>query len=89
MSELAVVDRDVSPFDRVELSPDGRVEYDDGRLTALFPENADTAEYVVALFHYSGGDSTVELPDDSVVLGAGEGVVTALVPSDAYTEGGA
>lgn len=88
MSNLKVVETDVEPFDRVTLNPEGRVEYDDGRLTALYPENADESEYVAALFHYDTGD-TVSLPDSTVVLGAGEGVVTALVPADAYTaEGG-
>jgi hypothetical protein len=87
MSELAVVDTDVEPFDRVEVAPDGRVDYSDGHLTALFPENSETREYVVALFHYGGGDNTVDVPDDTVVLGAGEGVVTALVPAEAYGGG--
>lgn len=88
MSELFVVDTDVEPFDRVELSPDGRVEYDGGQLTALFPENADVRQYVVSLFNYGGESDTVDLPDDSVVLDVGEGVVTVLVPSDAYAGDG-
>jgi len=87
MSDLKVVETDVEPFDRVTLNPEGRIEYDDGRLTALYPENADESEYFVALFHYD--TDPLSLPDSTVVLGAGEGVVTALVPTDAYSvEGG-
>ncbi|CAM2757038.1 hypothetical protein [Halobacterium salinarum] len=83
MSELQVVDTGVEPLSRVEFAPDGRVNYADGRLTAVYPKNADTVEYVVAVFNYRES-STVELPNDSVVLSVGEGVVVAAVPADAY-----
>lgn len=86
MSELNVVETDVDVFDRVALNPEGRIEYEDGRLTALYPEKAGETEYVVARFHYDSG--SVELPDDTVVLGVDEGVVMALVPEDAYHTGG-
>ena len=87
MSDLSIVDQNVEPFDTVTLNPEGRVNYDDGRLTALYPKGSDVDTYRVALFHYD--DDTVSLPDDSVVLEASEGVVTALVPEDAYAEGDA
>jgi hypothetical protein len=90
MSELAVVEKGVDPFDTVTLNPEGRVDYTDGRLTALYPADSETEDYRVALFHYDGADGSVELPEGAVVLDAGEGVVTALVPEGAYsTEGGA
>jgi len=82
MSELEVLDTDVSPLSRVEFSADGRVEYSDGRLRCLYPSEADTTEYVVAVFNVEG--ETVELPDGAVVLSISEGVVVAAVPSDAY-----
>jgi hypothetical protein len=83
MSELEVLDTDVSPLSRVEFNPDGRVEYENGRLTAVYPSDADVREFVIAVFRYADSD-TVELPNDSVVLSVGEGVVVTAVPSDAY-----
>lgn len=88
MSELEVVDTSVSPLSRVEFNPDGRVEYENGRLTAVYPSDADVREFVIAVFNYRES-STVELPEGAVVLSVGEGVVVAAVPSDAYgVEGG-
>ena len=83
MSELEVVDTAVEPLSRVEFSPDGRVEYDDGRLRCLYPSDAAITEFVIAVFDY-GASSTVELPEGAVVLSVGEGTVVAAVPSDAY-----
>jgi len=88
MGELEVVDTAVEPLSRVEFAPDGRVEYENGRLTAVYPSNADVREFVVAVFNYRDTNS-VELPDGAVVLSVGEGVVSAAVPSDAYGVGGA
>jgi len=82
MSELTVVDKAVEPLDRVEFSADGRVEYSDGRLRVLYPSEADTTEYVVAVFNVESG--TVELPDGAVVLSIDEGVVVAAVPASEY-----
>jgi len=73
----------VEPLSRVEFAPDGRVEYADGRLTAVYPKNADTVGYVIARFDYTESD-TVELPNDSVVLSVGGGVLVAAVPANAY-----
>jgi len=87
MSELEVLDTAVSPLSRVEFDPDGRVEYENGRLTAVYPSDADVREFVIAVFRYADSD-TVELPNDSVVLSVGEGVVVAAVPSSAYGAGG-
>lgn len=88
MSELEVVDTSVSPLSRVEFNPDGRVEYENGRLTAVYPSDADVREFVIAVFRYADSD-TVELPEGAVVLSVGEGVVVTVVPSSAYgVEGG-
>ncbi|KAB7514586.1 hypothetical protein DM867_05545 [Halosegnis rubeus] len=87
MSELEIVDTAVSPLSRVKFNPDGRVEYENGRLTAVYPSDADVREFVIAVFRYANSD-TVELPNDSVVLSVGEGVVVSAVPSDAYGVGG-
>lgn len=84
MTELAVVDLQVSPFDTVELDASGRVEYDGGELIAIHEADAETTEYRVARFQFDGGGSTVELPDGAVVLGVEKGGVTALVPTEAY-----
>ena len=86
MTELEVVDTAVEPLTRVEFSADGRVEYDDGRLRCLYPSEADTTEYVVAVFNVESG--AVELPEGAVVLSISEGVVVAAVPSSAYGVGG-
>jgi len=87
MTELEVVDTAVEPLSTVEFNPDGRVDYENGRLTAVYPSDADVREFVIAVFDY-GESSTVELPNDSVLLSVGEGVVVAAVPSDAYGVGG-
>jgi hypothetical protein len=84
---LEIVDTAVSPLSRVKFNPDGRVEYENGRLTAVYPSDADVREFVIAVFRYANSD-TVELPNDSVVLSVGEGVVVSAVPSDAYGVGG-
>jgi len=73
--------QNVSAFDRLTLNTDGRLEFEDGALTAVYPEESDESEYVVAMFPVEGG--TVELPDRAVVLEATDTVV-ALVPADAY-----
>jgi len=82
MSELQVVDKAVEPLDRAEFSADGRVEYSDGRLRCLYPSDADTTEYVVAVFNVE--DGTVELPEGAVVLSIDEGVVVSAVPASEY-----
>lgn len=89
MNALEVVDKNVEPLDTVEFAPDARINYnDDGcRLRCLYPSEADTTEFVVAVFQYAESD-TVELPEGAVVLSLGEGVVVAAVPSDAYGVGG-
>lgn len=73
--------QNVSAFDRLTLNTDGRLEFEDGALTAVYPEESGESEYVVAMFPVEGG--TVELPDRAVVLEATDTVV-ALVPADAY-----
>ena len=87
MLELEVVDMEVEPLDRVEFNPDGRVDYEDGRLRCLYPSEADTTEFVIAVFKYSNSYS-VKLPSDSVVLNVDEGSVMTAVPSSAYGVGG-
>jgi len=82
MSELEVLDTAVEPLTRVEFSADGRVKYTDGRLRCLYPSEADTTEYVVAVFNVESG--TVELPDGAAVLSIDEGVVVAAVPASEY-----
>jgi len=86
MTELEVVDENVEPLDTVEFAPDGRVEYGDGRLTAVYPSDVGVTEFVIAVFQYDDTNS-VELPNDSVVLSVGEGTVSAAVPSSAYGGG--
>jgi hypothetical protein len=83
MTELqTVVEENVEPFDRLTLNTDHRIDFEDGELTAAYPENADETEYQVALFPTSE-DGSVELPDGSAVLSVGESVV-ALVPVEQY-----
>jgi len=79
---FAVVHREnLEAFDRLTVNTEYRLEFDDGELTAVYPENADETEYVTAMFPVSEG--TVELPDGAVVLEATDTVV-ALVPNAAY-----
>lgn len=82
---LTVVDREnVEAFDRLTLNADHRLEFEDGELTAIYPDRADETEYVVAMYPVEGG--TVELPDGAVVLEATDTVV-ALTPATAYGGG--
>ncbi|OYR82987.1 hypothetical protein DJ84_09070 [Halorubrum ezzemoulense] len=79
---LTVVDREnVDAFDRLTLNADHRLEFEDGTLTAVYPDGADETEYVVGIYPVEGG--TVELPDGAVVLEATDTVV-ALTPATAY-----
>jgi len=77
--------QNVSAFDTLEISTEGRLEFEDGELSAVYPDGADETEYVVAT--YPVESERVVLPDRAVVLEATDSV-TALVPADAYGSGG-
>ncbi|PSP79516.1 hypothetical protein BRC81_04695 [Halobacteriales archaeon QS_1_68_20] len=77
--------QNVDAFDRLTLNTEGRLEFEDGTLTAVYPDGAEETEYVVALFPVEGG--TVELTDSAVVLEATGDTVVALVPATAYGGG--
>lgn len=83
LAELQVVERRVSAFDTVSLDPDGRIDYSEGELTAVFEADAETETFRVALFNYGESDA-LEIPEGAVILGVGNGVATALVPTEAY-----
>lgn len=77
-----VTESNVETFDEVTLNPDHRLDFEDGELTAVYPENADETEYRVAMFPITNG--TVELPDGAAVLDVTTDTVVALVPEAAY-----
>lgn len=82
MADFDVVHhKNLQAFDTVELNTEHRLEFDSKELSAVYPSNADTTEYTVAIFNVS--DGTVDLPSGAAVLEASDTVV-ALVPNDAY-----
>jgi hypothetical protein len=83
-NNLCVVDRDVSTFDKLELNADGKLSYDDGELTAVYPADADEMSYVVASFAIEDGEA--EVPDGAVVLAADDRL-HCLVPAGEYGGG--
>ncbi|MDL0145304.1 hypothetical protein [Halobacterium salinarum] len=85
-SEIHVIDRQVSAFDRVEVSESATPTYDrdDGRLRAAYPANSDDErEYVFSIYRY-GDANTFEVADGAKILDYGEGVAHVLTPADAY-----
>lgn len=85
-SEIRVIDRQVSAFDRVEVSESATPSYDrdDGRLRAAYSANSDDErEYVFSVYRYSDSD-TFEVADGAKVLDYGDGVAHVLTPADAY-----
>ena len=88
MNEFKIVDRNVTTFTEVEIAPDARIEWNGGHFSAIFPSNSETKTYVVGSFQYNGGETTVDLPNDSIVLAIESTVVKALVPKKQYVDGG-
>lgn len=84
---MKLVEENVSVLDTVEINAEGRTDYSDGTLMAVFPADSDTTEYVVSEYK-SNAENTVELPSKSVVLSAENGQVTALTPVSAFGNGG-
>lgn len=87
MTELEVLDTDVGRLDTVEFAPDGRVEYDNGHLTAVYPTEAATEKYALAEYEVTPPTDTVDMPDDSVLLSITGGTLVVAVPIDAYGDG--
>ena len=85
-SEVRVIDRQISAFDRVEVSESASPKYDreDGRLRAAYSANSDDErEYVFSIYRYGDAD-TFEVADGAKVLDYAEGVAHVLTPADAY-----
>jgi hypothetical protein len=76
-----IVEENVEAFDNFTLNTEHRLTFEDGELTAVYPEHADETEYQVAMFPTEDGG--VELPDGSAILSVGESVI-ALVRQSAY-----
>ena len=89
MSELTVIERRISLFDKVETVKDGRNEYDGEYFTAAYPSSESPQTYVVAQFSYESNNDTadVQIPDSSILLEIENGEVLTLVPSDVYGGG--
>lgn len=89
MTKLNVVATDVEPLSRVEFNAEGRINYnaESGRLVVVYPEDADTTEFVIAEYAYSGITDSVDLPDGAVVIDVSNGYVTAAIPKAAYGGG--
>lgn len=85
-NEIRVIDRQISIFDRIEVSESATPTYDrdEGRLQAAYPaEKDDEREYVFSIYHY-GDAELFEVADGAKVLDYGEGVAHVLTPADAY-----
>jgi lipopolysaccharide export system protein LptA len=85
-NEFTVIDKQISTFTEVDISPNARIESNGNHLSAIFPANDKTKRYVVGQFQYDGTEDTVELPDDSIVLEVGTTAVTALVDKEQYAK---
>jgi hypothetical protein len=82
MPELKIIQENLSIFDKLELPPDARTEYENGEFEAIFPKNAETKTYVFS--KYTFHDSTVDIPDNSMVIGTENGSLLTLVPEGSY-----
>lgn len=87
MTELQVLDTNVGRLDTVEFAPDGRVEYDNGRITAVYRADAPTETYALAEYEVTPPTDTVDMPDESVLLSITGGTLVSAVPIDAYGDG--
>jgi len=82
MPELKIIQENLSIFDKIEMPADARTNYENGEFEAIFPTNAETTNYIFS--KYTFHDSTVDIPNDSVVLGTENSSLLALVPECEY-----
>jgi len=82
MPELKIIQENLSIFDKIEMPPDARTEYENGNFEAVYPKDAETTNYIFS--KYTFYESTVDIPNDSVVLGTENGSLLALVPRSEY-----
>ena len=82
MPELKIIQENLSIFDKIEMPADARTNYENGEFEAIFKKDAETTNYIFS--KYTFHDSTVDIPNDSVVLGTENGSLLALVPESEY-----
>ena len=82
MPELKIIQENLSIFDKIQMPADARTNYENGEFEAIFPKNAETTNYIFS--KYTFHNSTVDIPNDSVVLGTENGSLLALVPESEY-----
>ena len=82
MSELTVVRRNVDIYDTLEINTTNRLEFESGELTAVYPADAETTEYVVASVGIKEGN--INMPSGSAILELRNDSVLCLIPREAY-----
>ncbi|WP_367175573.1 hypothetical protein [Haloarcula rubripromontorii] len=85
MTEIATLDTELGPFDVVEIPADSLREFDveNQRLRAIYPQTADTEEYVYGE-QTADESGVVGVADGTIVLGVDGKTVYVLTPKEAY-----
>jgi len=81
-TELVIIQENLSIFDKVTMAADARIEYENGEFEAIYPKGAETTDYVFS--KYTFADSSVEVSENSVVVGTENNNLLALVPMENY-----
>jgi hypothetical protein len=81
-TELVIVQENLSIFDKITMAPDARIEYENGSFQAIYPKDAETIDYVFS--KYTFADSSVEVSENSVIVGTENNSLLALVPEENY-----
>lgn len=89
MTELNYVKAKAEPLSRIEFAPDARILTEGGYLAAVYPDTADTVEYVIAEFDVTPPTDSSDVPDGAVVVDISNESITAAIPEAAYGGGSA
>jgi len=85
---MRIFEENVSLLDTVTINAEGRIKYDDGTLTALYPVDAKATQYVLSKYQYDSEREkpSADLSKNSVVLEIGGGELIVLTPVSCYGE---
>lgn len=81
-TELVIVQENLSIFDKISMPPDARIEYENGSFQAIYPKDAETTDYVFSKYTFT--DSSVEVSENSVIVGTENNSLLALIPEVNY-----
>jgi len=82
MTNLTIVQRNVDIYDELEINTNNRLNYEDGFLTAAYPQSEEEIEYVVASVGIKEGNANI--PSGAAILELRSDSVLCLIPKETY-----